>query len=364
MKRMLLLMVMFASGCIGPGAGSETDFDFVIRKVTQNYSGYADKVTSTNKAALMALTEEQRQEFRTASDADAEGKALGKWIAFFRDRHLTVSRPTTVSTATGKSEEPPSLTIVDAATIIIRVPSFDISFAGKLDALLDKHRNALSATPRLILDLRGNGGGSDYCFQGLLPYVYTRPIEEHGAEMWATEDNVQCLRDAQKEDGVPPEAKQMLGHLADLMSTNKGTFVEYAPKTVIRMDDVYANPKRVAILIDKACGSSTEQFLLYALQSSKVLLFGENTAGAIDYANVFSVPTPSKRWVLNYPISRSKRLPDHPVDSHGISPHIRLDSSVKDKIRHIIEYLNREEAEQSAAPLPPAPKTGPLEGAR
>lgn len=363
MKRKLLLMVMFASGCVGADVRSETDVDFVIRKVTQNYAGYADKVTSTNKAAFMSLTEDVRQEFRTASSAEEEGRALRKWIDFFRDRHLTITRPATVSHATGKPEEPPSLTIVDAATMVIRVPSFDISFADKLAALLDKHRKAVEATPRLILDLQGNGGGSDYCFQCLLPYIYTGPIEEPGAEMWATQDNVLCLRDAQKEAGIPPEAKQMLGHLADLMSTNTGTFVEYAPKTMIRLDTILANPRRVAILIDKGCGSSTEQFLLYALQSSKVILFGENTAGAIDYANVFTVPTPSKRWVLNYPISRSKRLPDHPVDPHGISPHIRLDSSVKDKMKNVIEYLDRKDAEQRAAPLPSAP-AGPSEGAR
>lgn len=83
-------------------------------------------------------------------------------------------------------------------------------------------------------------------------------------------------------------------------------------------------PRRVAILIDRDCGSSCEQFLLDMRQSYKVKLFGRPTHGALDYSNLRPHLLPSGRRTLFYATSRSMRLPALPVDVAGVQPDVLL----------------------------------------
>ena len=70
-------------------------------------------------------------------------------------------------------------------------------------------------------------------------------------------------------------------------------------------------------------GSSAEQFLLSAQNSSKVVLFGaNNTAGVLDYSNITPKTLPSGKYELWLPATRSRRLPDNPIDNIGIAPDI------------------------------------------
>ena len=83
-------------------------------------------------------------------------------------------------------------------------------------------------------------------------------------------------------------------------------------------------PRRVAVVIDQACGSSCEQFVLSVRQSYNVKLFGRRTAGALDYSNLRPQVLPSGKRLLWYATSRSLRLPYLPVDAAGIPPDVYL----------------------------------------
>ncbi|HMX40475.1 MAG TPA: S41 family peptidase, partial [Saprospiraceae bacterium] len=61
------------------------------------------------------------------------------------------------------------------STLLLRIPTFDHTQRHHLDSLLAAHTDWLSSTPNLLIDLRGNGGGSDISYQHLLPLIYTRP---------------------------------------------------------------------------------------------------------------------------------------------------------------------------------------------
>jgi hypothetical protein len=52
---------------------------------------------------------------------------------------------------------------------------------------------------------------------------------------------------------------------------------------------------------------SCEQFLLMAQQSRKVTIYGEPTAGILDFGNVRSATMPGGTLRLFYPTTRSKR---------------------------------------------------------
>lgn len=88
-------------------------------------------------------------------------------------------------------------------------------------------------------------------------------------------------------------------------------------------------PSRVAVLIDGRCGSSCEAFLLEARQSEKVRLIGRPTGGNLDYGNMFPHPLPSGRTVWAS-TTRSRRLPENPIDDTGILPDVEMDPALFD----------------------------------
>jgi C-terminal processing protease CtpA/Prc len=59
-----------------------------------------------------------------------------------------------------------------------------------INELIQEHHEVLINTPNLVLDLRGNGGGSDQCFNILLPYVCPESINVVGADVRATQGNI------------------------------------------------------------------------------------------------------------------------------------------------------------------------------
>jgi hypothetical protein len=67
------------------------DFDFVVAKITANYAGYETKTTGDEMARLTALTADLRNQARLASSPTALLAAMTQYIAFFKDKHTTVS---------------------------------------------------------------------------------------------------------------------------------------------------------------------------------------------------------------------------------------------------------------------------------
>ena len=57
--------------------------------------------------------------------------------------------------------------------------------------------------------------------------------------------------------------------------------------------------------------------------SKKVILFGNHsTAGVLDYSNAVSTNFPSGKYQLTFPMTRSQRLPENPIDNIGIKPDV------------------------------------------
>lgn len=230
-------------------------------------------------------------------------------------------------------------------TLWLRIPDFDDSRAKPLKDILDANAAALASAPNLLIDLRNNGGGSDFVYAPLTPLLYSRPIYSVGVEMRASEDNV-ALRKAVAEQirAEAPEVAQDLDWQIARMAAALGTYVPGGDQIFVieRLDRVLPFPKRVAVLIDNAA-STGEQFLLEARQSRKVTLFGkENSAGVLDYANVVGMPTPSGRYEVFWATSRSKRLPGDPVDPDGIAPDIRIPVGEADAVAYAQRWLERQ----------------------
>ena len=218
--------------------------------------------------------------------------------------------------------------ILSDSTFYIRVPSFD-GMKEEIENALNKYRPEIMKRPNMIIDIRNNGGGQDDEYQMLSKLIYTNPYESKGVEWYATKGNIKIFEDALSAGEIRngQEGIKRTEALVKEMKTNPGKFVvnpyDKSNNDIITEDTIYSNPKRIGIIINENNGSSAEQFLIESKNSKKVTLFGnKSTAGVLDYSNAVSVDFPSGKYELTFPMTRSARLPDYPIDNIGIKPEI------------------------------------------
>jgi hypothetical protein len=216
-----------------------------------------------------------------------------------------------------------SKTISDK-THYIRIGSFDASYGTDVDSLLRADSSTLNNTPNLILDLRGNGGGADFVYAPLLPYLYTNAINTIGADVLATKDNIEAWQPLLSNPDLPDATKQWVKKLLANMQANIGRFVSVADDETLILRSIKKYPEKIVILIDNGCASTTEQLLLAAMQSKKVTLMGQPSAGVLDYANMRNRPLPCLPYTLSYATTRSRRVPEQAIDNKGIAPAVVL----------------------------------------
>ncbi|SDJ85588.1 Peptidase family S41 [Ferrimonas sediminum] len=209
------------------------------------------------------------------------------------------------------------------------IPSFAYEQGKVLSKLLTQHTPSLVGVKNWIIDVRGNGGGSDDSYVPLLPFVLSGETAEVSVEFLSTHANIlalegACERFANNDPSCIAVVNPMIAKLRGVKSGEYAQMGE-SPFSYQSFDSMPENvPQKVAVLIDEDCASSCEQFLLQVRQSFKVKLVGRSSHGALDYSNLRPHTLPSGQRELFYATSRSLRLPHQPVDIAGISPDIYL----------------------------------------
>ena len=216
---------------------------------------------------------------------------------------------------------------LDDSTFYLRIPSF---YSNTGNEFVLKHWDEIMSRPNLIIDIRNNGGGQDNYYEELEKLIYTKPFETKGVEWYASKGNIKYFEDAMKKGEIRDgeEGMQWTEALVGAMKKNIGGFVTHPYSLnnnhiIGKKDTIYSMPRKVGIIINEGNASSAEQFLIAARQSDKVILFGNcNTAGVLDYSNITPNPLPSNNYQLWCPMTRSKRLPENPIDNIGIAPDV------------------------------------------
>jgi hypothetical protein len=234
----------------------------------------------------------------------------------------------------------PSASRLDSQTLLIRMPYFLGSLARKYDSLIKANAAALGQVSTLILDIRNNPGGSVTCFDALRPYVCTGPIRESDAYQLCSADLIAEARSdlqdyQQSKDSVRISEQQatidsMIRH-KDSLWFQKGADSPCMPPP--------NSIKRVAILMDHGSRSAAELMVLYFRQSAKVRLFGENSAGAIDYLDLLTYELPQSGF--QFWVATSKRVltaHDPAYDATGIPPDIQIPETETDWIGFVQKY--------------------------
>ncbi len=213
------------------------------------------------------------------------------------------------------------------STFFLRITNF--RDADKVNKILNYYWDDIVSRPNLIIDLRFNSGGQDDAFSKLLDLIYTNPYKKNGVEYYCTEGNIALKQSwLDKGDyGGGEEEKKIIEEHIKIMKDNLGGFAFhpiYGHDRIEKRDTVYPYPKNVGVIVNNGVASSAEEFIIHAKNSKKVTLFGDNTEGVLDYSNTVPVPLPSGKINLRYPMTRSTRLPEYPIDNIGIEPDVRI----------------------------------------
>lgn len=348
------LPLQAAPSDLSPDSNLEADLDFVVRTLSESYAGFPDKTEGAAGEEFAYQVALARERMRARPDARIH--ALDALLDWFGDQHLAIrSKIVSPSDPWPSEDQPPRKGAVSNLsqefkfvrlsdeTVMIRVPDFSRDNAKKLAELLEANHKAITTTPNLIIDARFNGGGADDTYAPLMAYIYTRPIYAIGVELRKSPRNLAYLKGLVGKEGMPESVRQMAAEILSRARAIDGEWVSLNESgfSITTYPQVYEYPRRVGILAEGA-GSSGDQFALDARFSRKVTLLGGPTAGIIDYSNVIGVDAPSGEFTLRYPMTRSQRLPDEPIDNVGVPADVVFGDEVEDHIAAAQEWLERQ----------------------
>ncbi|RZL21761.1 MAG: hypothetical protein EOO96_24160 [Pedobacter sp.] len=364
-KLFFLLCFSFPLYLLAQDCDCKLNFVSTVSQVTANYSGYSDKVKSLKD--FKKFTSKLQQKAKITKSTDSCYVILNTWIGYFKDHHLRVQFPWRYREkypdvvkrlnklllktdgrpkAEEKLNDVTQIKQLSAETFLLRLPSFEWSEKKLIDSLIAIHKGQLQKTSNWIIDIRGNSGGIDYTYSSLLPFIYSNPVQVKPDEYRSSNGNIAILTENLNDKDLPESSKQFISNLIALMKANPNGYVNPSGKDFfeIKLDSIYPFPKKIAILMDRNSQSSAETFLLTAKQSNKVTLYGENTAGVIDYGSTQFFDLPCQDFDLVIPIARSKRLPQNPIDNIGIAPNINISPKEKDQVKVVEQMMeNRTE---------------------
>lgn len=110
-------------------------------------------------------------------------------------------------------------------TAIFKLPSFEYRYLKTIDSLIEKNKILLESE-NLIIDLRGNPGGSTDAYQKLLPYISGKYIRGTGAEFLSTKTYIDNL-EAYKKTLEKTISTVSIDHQIKTLKENLGKFVNF-----------------------------------------------------------------------------------------------------------------------------------------
>lgn len=199
MKKLIALLILFVPLIsFAQQCDCALNLEYTISHVKADYAGFNDKIKSNQQKNYEKLVTSLKKRALNANSVDSCYVLLRTFTNYFKDNHLRVqldwrykkkypelakklsqqfAKPVVVLPSAEKLEWKTNLKILDDKTVLLRLPSFEWSEKQTIDSLLNKYKSSLETLPHWIIDLRGNSGGTDYAFSGLIPYIYSGTIK-------------------------------------------------------------------------------------------------------------------------------------------------------------------------------------------
>ena len=312
------------------------DYDFAVKYIEDNYSGFSYWVVDSTKADYEATKARLRGEVERGERPGWD--AVSAYFGWFNDLHLglCLNYPDEDGELTiwNKYHEKsknrirywklmedynpqPVACKVTEKTFLIRFPDC----GGNPDSKWIKNsikQFKKSHCENLIIDVRGNGGGND----GLIE-PYRRLLYDH-----ETYDTVPLYRiTTQNLEKIKNYGWNHYSQLMKAISIYPNAEFLSPGIHLVRYKKVDKSLRKAAMIIDNGVGSSGESIVLQAKAcSNRTTVYGrDNTIGCLDFANVSFVQLPNCVINIRVPMSREIGLPERSFDKNGIAPDVRID---------------------------------------
>ncbi|WP_422122394.1 S41 family peptidase [Planococcus sp. X10-3] len=196
--------------------------------------------------------------------------------------------------------------------------------------LLDKHREDLSRSTNLIIDVRVNYGGNDLFYFPLLDYVFEgstpfKSLFQEGEIMYTNYTERNCrlwineLKGYLEQELDAETEKWAQGEIA-LFAKNKGSGFQAVQEEMDYTIQGQAAPPNVYVLTDVTCASSGDTFASNVKKSSKVKVIGRPTMGIVDFCNVVTMDYGD--YEFGYSISKMDE--NYYTNETGVEPDIHI----------------------------------------
>ena len=322
---LLLFCVLLGAACSSHSLTEsfKDDLDFTMKEVEYNYAGFP-LLSERELAEYEVMKSAVRDSVDAGVYSDFDG--VGHYLAWFQQRHLRTCWDDhnylwklPIDYAASFSYEPQKVSRkVDDDTYLIRFPSCSGDPDERWITQSVKDYEA-SGCQYLILDIRGNGGGSDHYFKPYLALLYDTPGVTDGMDFFYTKKNFRQMK-----EWAPA---QML-YLAKGKDMSKERVMWTLSEDIeIQYPSTSSLPVAAALIIDNGVASSGEQMILDLRACSKrTTIYGrDNTFECLDISNGREVKLPFRENYILIPMTVSHRLPDRGIDKDGIAPDVRMD---------------------------------------
>ena len=320
-------------------------YEFGIKEIEQNYAGFEFKVTDENRAEY----EQIKQDYH---DSIAMGMMYGpvgvaEMCCYMQDYHLGCSfrmwsnrfpmHWANYGLEMQKYAPEPVAEKIDEETFLLRFPTCmgDDAYVKWTWDAVDQYRK--SGCTHLIVDIRGNGGGSDWQYYPIKRILYGQPGKTQGIMLRNSPDN----RERWNQFGPESEWIKALQDSATVHADEPWFAIgdEYETHEEDSVDP--RRPEKAAIIIDHSVASSGEQLLLdVRAVAPDVKFYGrDNSLGCIDISNCVVVELPHYPNRMQIPTTASRRLilGEKLIDGVGIEPDVRLDLPLPDSLTSNID---------------------------
>lgn len=309
-----------------------------INKIdASNYSAYTIKQSTggakTGQVHFKLMGNENEFRIRRYSDwlttALKRGRRLGSLLIEpegIWQRIVPGGQPQVRQGKIGSANKVLNYQMVNDDTFYLGIPAFNMD-ERKFDSLVVNQMIPeinMRKTKHLVIDLRDNVGGNS-AFLSLVRLVYDGPFTIPGDFLYASPSLIDIYQKAA--DKGSASHKKLLPKLI----ANQGGFIQ-KDSLRVKISQSLAYPKRISIIVNENCASSTEYFLILAKHSAKVKIFGRHTSGTLDYSELLS---PQKLSCAGYtyirPTSKAFYTDVRLIDNKGIIPDVDLSSYPDDQ---------------------------------
>ncbi|MBK1813112.1 peptidase [Clostridium sp. YIM B02505] len=244
--------------------------------------------------------------------------------------------------------------IVENKVGYIRIKSFDDSSMEEDEKALNKYLEKVSDYKSLIIDIRGNRGGTDaYWKKVLFPRIINKPFSSTTYSFYRDGDiSKEYLRYTYGDDlkGVGVVNKDLISKLPNLPKEVLSDFKYY------ETDEDEISPKasinykgNIYLLVDKSVYSAAESLAVFCKQSKLATLVGEKTKGGANGIGPTTVMLPKSAFLFEFETALGTHLdgtcdeefntePDVYVKDSSINEDLQIDNCINEVLR--LEKIN------------------------